>query len=1124
MPASSTRVMPVRVTPSVHVTSGAYMGSAKSLSSPKADFALQGAAAKSPTHSLAPGASTLLQPLTALDGPASRTTAICTMPFPASSPRLSSFRKQHLLIEFSTLRHAQLDGVFVSITPGDPSLWVGVIYPALPPLVTFSTDVFHPLLTPLTTYTHTTATLDTDTVSATDEERLPPGGFSLRHGFPHWFGRARRSVASSRGASGSEVGSPAPSVTPVHSVVESAAPGSAATGVSIVTVLDYIRSTFSEDAVLDSVSLEAAANPGAYHAWRAYRGPALPTQQPLSPVSSTSGEGTALARNRRAGNWNWEGVWEERVKRAINTSLSESVLYGPGAGEDIIRFQEADDEETTQRDAPPVCSSTRRYGAIGTAARTARCLLSATSAHTEEAAKTNVPPTHISSDIWGSPLGYRSLLDLAAPLQMPSTWNATSLPVSRLPSKQPLTIRKNRESRSSASGSSMGDPTHFFRSASQDDAHDGGPVEPASAATPWPLLDTYPSNETTRVTSTLSASGIDAREAFESTHQVVEACSLPTKRRPSALRLFTGLARLRRANTGETSASSGDTSDLVSPASIAAHNDDIDEEASQEPSEYAVEAYIRRNARNGARLGSIMSRIARHLPSPMEHHHDDQETQVLATSDKAPTTLRAAVRVFSDVAELSEQEQQEFWIAIEVEGALHNRVSLPDSAIDVVFVVDNAYYVSRECLSRALDAVNSALYNLGRGDRVALYTTHCTHQPVTGIRPDLLFPIGPFNPDTEVAFRDLTTSVARYGTQAWKPPRPNPSMAEVILGIAKTLENSDMKKQRTHVILLSPASHVLHDVSRSCPDLYIHQINPAPVPFRRLPGLSDIQCAEECCKNVFISNWNHIQSIPGRIKRILKHARSFKPVGQISQVCIDLRARDGCEIIECVGSKDIASLRLGQVHTVFAKIRTTRSATKAVDLLSKNPVFNSSLDVKDLRQQLQNAATVGAVKVHLLDVQVYHQNTLHSVDCWSYTETPFIVVRSLGGLAPPFSTAVEVQKRRLFQNFIQHDAKTARLETMSLLSTLDHDQEFLGNFVQRAFQEVDHYQQVLEYEQECRQKLPLCPGPVTIEASSHEWLVGMWNRKKPRRQGVAIVEEDGISSLLDGLHGLERLG
>jgi hypothetical protein len=214
-------------------------------------------------------------------------------------------------------------------------------YPALPPLVTFSTDVFHPLLTPLTTYTHTTASSDTDTVSATDDERLPPGGFSLRHGFPHWFGRARRSIVGSRDLSGSAVDSPAQSVTPVRSAIENATSGGSgssppATGVSIVTILEYIRSTFSKEAVLDSVALEAAANPGAYHAWRAYRGPALSAQQPISPSSSNSGGSLALGKNRRPGEWNWDGVWEERVRRAVNASLSESVLYGPATGDDIV--------------------------------------------------------------------------------------------------------------------------------------------------------------------------------------------------------------------------------------------------------------------------------------------------------------------------------------------------------------------------------------------------------------------------------------------------------------------------------------------------------------------------------------------------------------------------------------------------------------------------------------------------------------------------------------------------------------------------------------------------------------------------------------------------------------------
>lgn len=202
--------------------------------------------------------------------------------------------------------------------------------------MTFSTDVFHPLLTPLTTYTYTTGSTDTDTVSANDDERLPPGGFSLRHGFPQWFGRARRSAANSRDVSGSTASNSNQNSTPVRSDL-SGVP-TVMQDVSIVRILDYIRSTFSEEFVLDSIPLEAAANPGAYHAWRTYRAPVLQTEQPLvsniqSSVSEQGGDAAALGRNRRPGDWNWEGVWEERVGKAVKASLSEPSLF---AGEDIV--------------------------------------------------------------------------------------------------------------------------------------------------------------------------------------------------------------------------------------------------------------------------------------------------------------------------------------------------------------------------------------------------------------------------------------------------------------------------------------------------------------------------------------------------------------------------------------------------------------------------------------------------------------------------------------------------------------------------------------------------------------------------------------------------------------------
>ncbi|KAF5503728.1 Protein crossbronx-like protein [Colletotrichum fructicola] len=332
---------------------------------------------------------------------------------------MPSLRRQHLLAEFAGLKQACPEGVFVSLTPGDPMLWSGVMfvrhgpyatailrfqisfpdtYPRLPPLVTFSTDMFHPLITPLTTYMYTTDIQDNGTVSATDAERLPPGGFSLRHGFPAWFGRGSRSVAGSRQASGQQQ----PPATPARGGTSSSAattPSSKATPiggrpgyldtsrreVSTYEVLRYIRSTFDDDSVLDSVPLEAAGNPGAWHAWRTRQRQAgnvtedsakrpveaqegeteekkaegetaaadgqdkaeqpVPEAEPAAPATPVANTikrkpvSGVVPTPRHPGEWNWEGVWEDRVQKGIAASLSEAVLYGAASGgDDLINF------------------------------------------------------------------------------------------------------------------------------------------------------------------------------------------------------------------------------------------------------------------------------------------------------------------------------------------------------------------------------------------------------------------------------------------------------------------------------------------------------------------------------------------------------------------------------------------------------------------------------------------------------------------------------------------------------------------------------------------------------------------------------------------------------------------
>ena len=233
-------------------------------------------------------------------------------------------------------------------------------YPKLPPLVTFSTDMFHPLITPLSTYMYTAEGQDDGSVSATDVERLPPGGFSLRHGFPSWFARAGKTPTPTgdRKSSGQHSATQTPprqsnaslssggdtSSSKPSTAGESLRSSETSTGeISTYEVLRYIRSTFNSEDVLDSIPLSAAGNPGAWHAWRTHR---MDGGGPF-PGMSTSGNSEEIAdaaatdkkspADRRPGEWNWEGVWEQRVEKAIAASLSEPVLYGGiGSTEDVV--------------------------------------------------------------------------------------------------------------------------------------------------------------------------------------------------------------------------------------------------------------------------------------------------------------------------------------------------------------------------------------------------------------------------------------------------------------------------------------------------------------------------------------------------------------------------------------------------------------------------------------------------------------------------------------------------------------------------------------------------------------------------------------------------------------------
>ncbi|OQO10183.1 hypothetical protein B0A48_04540 [Cryoendolithus antarcticus] len=278
-----------------------------------------------------------------------------------------SLTRQELSIEFhaavaytslesASIKHVCPRGVYVAPLPEDALQWTGVLfvrkgpyadailkfdiafpedYPLCAPVITFEQEVFHPLVTPLTTYSYSSRDRDAETISSGDDGRLPPGGLSLREGFPEWFYTNGQDLRHEDTASG---------VAPPHTL----------------HVLHYLRLIFTAPELLDELQLAGAANPSAWHAWQAHRKRAVSsrTQSPavrssdesrssdtisersLSPRGSVQQPGGA----RRPGEWNWNGVWEDRVRRVVMVSQSESALYGADSAS-VISFTKRDMSE-----------------------------------------------------------------------------------------------------------------------------------------------------------------------------------------------------------------------------------------------------------------------------------------------------------------------------------------------------------------------------------------------------------------------------------------------------------------------------------------------------------------------------------------------------------------------------------------------------------------------------------------------------------------------------------------------------------------------------------------------------------------------------------------------------------
>jgi hypothetical protein len=105
-----------------------------------------------------------------------------------------------------------------------------------------------------------------------------------------------------------------------------------------INILKHLKEAFEDATVLDNIPFSAVGNPSAWHAWRAYRGLSTTQRRGRSPSRSQEPE-RSPSSPKQMSDWNWDGVWESRVRNLIDASISEAGLF---SNQNLVKFAKID--------------------------------------------------------------------------------------------------------------------------------------------------------------------------------------------------------------------------------------------------------------------------------------------------------------------------------------------------------------------------------------------------------------------------------------------------------------------------------------------------------------------------------------------------------------------------------------------------------------------------------------------------------------------------------------------------------------------------------------------------------------------------------------------------------------
>ena len=202
------------------------------------------------------------------------------------------------------------------------------------------------------------------------------------------------------------------------------------------------------------------------------------------------------------------------------------------------------------------------------------------------------------------------------------------------------------------------------------------------------------------------------------------------------------------------------------------------------------------------------------------------------------------------------------------------------------------------------------------GDRIALYTTPCHQSGLTNTTPRRVCGLQPVLRQSLDNLRRLLPDVLQRSPPDLQSAHPNSPISDAIRAVMVDLKPREPKPGRTHMFLVSPSLHDLHDVSIFEPELYIDHINPAVLLFGRLDEAGI--CNQSCCYNITAHNLTHFEPVFERIGHIVRCARSRPSTGVLHDVQMDIR---GPNVVRIEGSTTAEVLRLGEIHSFSVQVK-----------------------------------------------------------------------------------------------------------------------------------------------------------------------------------------------------------